>query len=82
MKIVFAGTPQFAVAPLKALISAGFEVASVLTQPDKPQGRKQILTPSPVKLAAQEAGIPVLQPAKLKEDFSALASVEIGRAHV
>ncbi len=75
MKIVFAGTPQFAVAPLKALISAGFEVASVLTQPDKPQGRKQILTPSPVKLAAQEAGIPVLQPAKLKEDFSALASV-------
>ncbi len=75
MKIVFAGTPQFAVAPLKALISAGFEVAAVLTQPDKPQGRKQILTPSPVKLAAQEAGIPVLQPAKLKEDFSALASV-------
>lgn len=75
MKLVYAGTPQFAVAPFKALISAGCEVAAVLTQPDKPQGRKHILTPSPLKLAAQEAGIPVLQPEKLKEDCSALAAV-------
>ncbi len=75
MKIVFAGTPSFAVAPLKKLIAEGFAIAAVLTQPDKPQGRKGILTPSPVKLAAQEAGIPVLQPENLKADFSDLAAV-------
>ncbi len=75
MKIVFAGTPSFAVAPLRQLLAAGFKIAAVLTQPDKPQGRKGILTPSPVKLAAQEAGIPVLQPQKLKEDYSELAAV-------
>lgn len=75
MRIVFAGTPQFAVAPLEQLISAGFDVVAVLTQPDKPQGRKGILTPSPVKVRAQERGIPVLQPARLKEDFSALQEV-------
>ncbi|MBD5636861.1 MAG: methionyl-tRNA formyltransferase [Clostridia bacterium] len=72
MKIVFAGTPEFAVASLCALHAAGFEIAAVLTQPDKPQGRKGILTPSSVKQAATELGIPVLQPNKLKEDFSAL----------
>lgn len=76
MKLVFAGTPQFAVAPFKALISAGYEIAAVLTQPDKPQGRKKILTPSPVKVAAIEAGVPVIQPVKLKEDLSALAEVK------
>lgn len=73
MKLVFAGTPEFAVPSLVALASR-FEIAAVLTQPDKPQGRKAILTPSPVKRAAQERGIPVLQPERLKGDFSALAA--------
>lgn len=72
MKIVFAGTPCFAVPSLNALSAAGYEIVAVLTQPDKPQGRKGILTPSPVKEAALQLGIPVLQPNKLKEDFSVL----------
>ena len=75
MKIVFAGTPEFAVPSLRAIYEAGFEIAAVLTQPDKPQGRKSILTPSPVKQAAIELGLPVLQPNKLKEDCSALRAV-------
>ena len=75
MKIVFAGTPEFALPSLRALVGAGFCVAAVLTQPDRPKGRKGILTPSPVKQAALELGIPVLQPNKLKEDFSALKAV-------
>ena len=73
MKLVFAGTPAFAVPSLEAL-AARFPVAAVLTQPDKPQGRKGVLTPSPVKLAAQALHIPVLQPPRLKEDVSLLAA--------
>lgn len=76
MKIVFAGTPEFAVLPLQKILDSGFVVDAVLTQPDKPQGRKGILTPSPVKAEAEKQGIPVLQPIKLKEDFSALADVK------
>lgn len=75
MKIIFAGTPEFAVLPLQKIRENGFEVAAVLTQPDKPQGRKGILTPSPVKAEAQKSGLPVLQPIKLKEDFSSLVKV-------
>lgn len=75
MKIVYAGTPEFAVAPLRSLHAAGFEIAAVLTQPDRPQGRKKLITPSPVKQCAEELGIPVLQPEKLREDLSALAEV-------
>ena len=74
MKLVFAGTPAFAVPSLEALAEK-FDIAAVLTQPDKPQGRKGVLTPSPVKAAALARGIPVLQPEKLKADFSALAAV-------
>lgn len=72
MKLVFAGTPAFAVASLNAIRAAGYEIAAVLTQPDKPQGRKGVLTPSPVKEAAVGFGIPVLQPERLKSDYSAL----------
>ncbi len=76
MKIVFAGTPEFAVPPLRAVYKEyGGGLAAVVTQPDRPQGRKGVLTPSPVKRAAEELGIPVLQPARLKEDFSALAAL-------
>ena len=68
MKVVFAGTPDFAVEPLQAIISAGHEVVGVITQADKPQGRKGILTPPPVKTKALEYGLPVLQPQKIKEE--------------
>lgn len=66
MKIVFMGTPDFAVPCLEALISAGNEVVGVFTQPDKPKGRKQVLTPPPVKTAALTHNIPVYQPTSLK----------------
>ena len=68
MKLVFAGTPDFAVAPLQKIIENGYEVVGVITQPDKPQGRKGILTPPPVKTLAEKFGIPVLQPEKLKTE--------------
>lgn len=70
MKIVYAGTPEFAVAPLQKIIEAGYEVVGVITQADKPQGRKGILTPPPVKMLALERGIPVLQPHKLREHIA------------
>lgn len=66
MKILFAGTPEFAVAPLQNLIDSGFDVVGILTQTDKPQGRKGILTPPPVKVLAQRLGLPILQPEKAK----------------
>ena len=59
MKIVFMGTPDYAVKTLEALINAGHTVAAVFAQPDKPVGRKQILTPPPVKVCAEKYGIPV-----------------------
>jgi methionyl-tRNA formyltransferase len=63
MRIVFFGTPAFAVPSLQALVSGRFDIAGVVTQPDKPQGRSRSeLVPPPVKLAAQSEGIPVLQP--------------------
>ena len=75
MKIVFAGTPEFAVAPLQKIIDAGFEVVGVITQTDKPQGRKGILTPPPVKLLAEKHAIPVLQPVKIREEVEAVKSL-------
>jgi methionyl-tRNA formyltransferase len=63
MRIVFFGTPSFAVASLHALVKDRFTIASVVTQPDRPQGRsRSVLIPPPVKVAAQSHGIPVLQP--------------------
>ena len=67
MRIVFMGTPEFAVPCLQKLIDCGHEVTGVFTQPDKPQGRKMILTPPPVKQLAVEYGIPVYQPTKMKD---------------
>jgi methionyl-tRNA formyltransferase len=65
MRIVFFGTPEFAVTSLRALLRERFTVAGVVTQPDRPQGRsRSTLVPPPVKTAALEAGLPVLQPAK------------------
>lgn len=73
MRIVFMGTPSFAVASLEALVRAGHQVAGVFSQPDKPVGRHQNkLQPTPVKECAQAHGIPVYQPEKLR-DGTALA---------
>lgn len=67
MKIIYMGTPDFAVGPLKALIEAGHEVCAVVTQPDRQKGRGKEMAPSPVKECAMEYGIPVLTPVKIKE---------------
>ncbi len=67
MRIVFMGTPDFAVTTLQALIEAGYEVAAAVSQPDKPFGRKAELRPTPVRAAAEAAGIPVLQPRRLRD---------------
>ncbi len=66
MRIVFMGTPDFALYSLRALCEAGEEVVGVVTQPDKPRGRGYVLTPPPVKVYAAEQGIPVYQPTTLK----------------
>lgn len=65
MKIVYAGSPEYAVAPLKALLEAGENVIAVITQPDKPFGRKRVLTPTPVKSFAKQNGLPVLDCARI-----------------
>ena len=70
MRIVFMGTPDFAVPCLQRLYDLGNDVCAVFCQPDKPQGRKMILTAPPVKEKALELGIPVYQPATLKTDES------------
>ena len=62
------GTPEFAVPSLHALLDAGHEVLAVVTQPDKPVGRRQVLTPPPLKVAALERGLPVLQPERVKDE--------------
>ncbi len=68
MKIVFFGTPDFAVASLIQLVDSGFDVAAVVTSPDKPAGRGLQMKASPVKEAALKLSIPVLQPERLKAD--------------
>ncbi len=72
MRIVFMGTPDFAKAILRRLVDTGRNVVGVFSQPDKPVGRHQVLEPTPVKKLAEERGIPVCQPAKMK-DGAALA---------
>lgn len=67
MRIVFMGTPDFAVPCLARILRDGHTVAGVFTQPDKPVGRHAVLTPPPVKVLAQEHGIPVYQPVKLRD---------------
>jgi methionyl-tRNA formyltransferase len=87
LRILFMGTPEFAAVSLEALLSAGHEVTGVVTQPDKPVGRKQVLTPPPVKEAALAHSLPVFQPETLKgraiegllTDLDAVAVVAYGR---
>ena len=66
LRIIFMGTPEFAVPSLRALVERGYNVVAVVTAPDKPAGRGQQLHKSAVKIAAEELGLPVLQPEKLK----------------
>ena len=73
MRILFMGTPDFALFSLKALVESGEDVIGVVTQPDKPKGRGYTLMPPPVKVYATEKNLPVYQPATLKgEEFEAL----------
>ena len=65
-KVIFAGTPDFAATALHAIAAAGFDVVLVLTQPDRPKGRGMKLQASPVKQAAQALGLPLAQPASLR----------------
>lgn len=75
MKILFMGTPDFALFSLRALVEAGENIIGVITQPDKPKGRGYTLTPPPVKVYATEQGIPVYQPNTLRgEEFANLLS--------
>ncbi len=67
LRIVFMGTPEFAVPSLQALVEGGYNVVGVVTTPDKPAGRGQKLHESDVKIAAQALGLPVLQPEKLRD---------------
>lgn len=70
LRIVYMGTPDFAVESLRALVEGGYRVVGVVTMPDKPVGRHgSVLQPSPVKQYAQSVGLPVLQPQKLKDEF-------------
>lgn len=68
MKIVYMGTPEFAVDALSAIVAAGHDVVAVYTQPDKAKGRSKALVPSPVKEKALELNIPVYQPEKIREE--------------
>lgn len=67
LRIVFMGTPEFAVPSLRALVAGGYHIVGVVTAPDKPAGRGQKLHESEVKIAARELGLPLLQPEKLKD---------------
>ncbi|MGH9355792.1 MAG: methionyl-tRNA formyltransferase [Terriglobia bacterium] len=76
MRLIFCGTPQFAVPTLERLISAGFDISLVVTNPDEPSGRGYELKSPPVKQFASEAGLPVFQPASLKEPLSELSVLQ------
>lgn len=76
MKIVFCGTPQFAVSTLEAVLAAGHSVPLVVSQPDRPVGRERVLTAPPVKQCALAHGIPVTQPERIKNNLEFRAQLE------
>ena len=76
MKIIFMGTPDFAVGTLRSLAEAGHEITLVVSQPDKPKGRGHAMVPTPVKVVAEELGIPVFQPMKIREAKDVLEKTE------
>ena len=65
-KIVFMGTPDFSVPVLQRILNDGYEVIAVVTQPDRPVGRKRVMTPPPVKVEGLKHNIPVYQPEKIR----------------
>src|SRR6187402_3356452 len=77
LRIVFFGTPEFAVPTLAALVGSSHAVTAVVTQPDRPRGRGQQLQPSPIKALALAHRLPVLQPTTLKDDATAQALREL-----
>ncbi|MFC4320232.1 methionyl-tRNA formyltransferase [Litchfieldia salsa] len=76
-RIVFMGTPDFSVPVLRQLIEDGYHIVGVVTQPDRPVGRKRVLTPPPVKVEALKHNIPVLQPEKIKEESELTKVLEL-----
>lgn len=76
MKIIFMGTPDFSVGTLRSLAEAGHEITLVVSQPDKPKGRGHAMVPTPVKAVAEELGIPVFQPVKIREAKDVLEKTE------
>ena len=76
MKIIFMGTPDFAVGTLRSLVEAGHEITLVVSQPDKPKGRGHAMVPTPVKVVAEELGIPVFQRVKIREAKDVLEKTE------
>lgn len=88
LRIIFMGTPEFAVGTLRELVENNYNVVAVVTQPDKPVGRHgSVLRASAVKEYAMSVGIPVLQPEKMKDptfltQLESFIFSEIGRAHV
>ena len=76
MKLVFCGTPEFAVPTLDAVLAAGHEVALVVTQPDRPAGRGLTVQVSPVKARATERGLPTVQPERVKKNEDLRSSLE------
>ena len=76
MRLVFCGTPRFAVPTLEALLGAGHEVALAVSQPDRPQGRAQTVEPTPVKRAALAAGLALTQPEKIRSNHEFRAALE------
>lgn len=69
LRIVFMGTPEFAAASLRALVEGGYNVVGVVTTPDKPSGRGLRMNKSDVKLYAEQVGLPILQPEKLRDEM-------------
>ena len=76
LRLIFCGTPQFAVPTLQALLAAGYEIVLVVSQPDRPAGRDRQLTAPPVKLAALAAGLPVTQPETIRNNSEFRAQLE------
>lgn len=76
-KIIFMGTPTFAVPILESLIQANYEIVVVVTQPDRPKGRKRVLTPSPVKEVALKHRIPLFQPEQLRKEYKQLKEYDV-----
>ncbi len=75
-RIVFMGTPDFSVPILEQLVNDGYDIPLVVTQPDRPKGRKKVLTPPPVKVAAERLGLAVFQPEKIKTDYTPVLDVK------